>query len=303
MILITGAYGLVGTALTKTLEAVPLNADIDLCNFYEVVGAFQALKPEVIIHCAAKVGGILGNLNQQGEFFYKNILINTNVLQAAYIANVKKVISFGSSCAYPENAPQPYKEIDLHNGEPYNAHFAYAYAKRMLSVQSKAYNEQYGFSNLCIIPSNIYGPNDKFDLNCGHVMPSLLLKCLLAKRQNTDFTVWGTGAGRREFIFVNDVAIIIKKLLESNIDNNIHTINVTTGKDHKLEDVVNIIVEVMNFKGKVIYDTNKPDGQLKKQTSIDLLRSIIGNIEFTNIKDGIQITSAWLEKNYPNVRT
>lgn len=302
MIMITGANGLVGSAIMQKVEAIPISRNVPLTQLDTLINEFTKYKPSVVIHCAAKVGGILGNLNSQGEYFYKNMLMNINVLEACRLCGIKKVISFGSSCAYPESAVQPYSEDQLHLGEPYSAHFAYAYAKRMLSVQSKAYNEQYGVNYLCVIPSNIYGPNDKFDLNNGHVMPSLMLKCFLAKQTDTPFIVWGTGEAYREFIYVKDVATIIDKLIKEDIPSTIHTINLSAGIEYKLETVVKIIADKMGFTGDIIFDNTKPDGQIHKRTDITKLKKLIGNFNFTKLESGIEETLAWLSKNYPNIR-
>jgi len=145
--------------------------------------------PEYVIHTAGKVGGLLGNMNNKGQFFYENIMINTNVLESARLTNVKKVVSFLSTCVFPDNVKYPLTEDQIHNGEPHNSNYPYAYAKRMLDVQSRAYREQYDCNYICVIPTNIYGPNDNFNLKNGHVLPSLIHKCYLAKQNNEDFVI------------------------------------------------------------------------------------------------------------------
>jgi len=147
------------------------------------------LMPEYVIHTAGKIGGLLGNMNHKGQFFYENITINTNVLEAARVAKVEKVLSFLSTCIFPDNIKYPLTEDQIHNGEPHNSNYPYAYAKRMLDVQSRAYREQYGCNYVCVIPTNIYGPNDNFNLESGHVLPSLIHKCYLAKQNNEDFVI------------------------------------------------------------------------------------------------------------------
>lgn len=301
-ILVTGDRGLVGSAIKEKLSVEILKRETNLLDEGLLLEEFKNIKPDVIIHCAAQVGGILGNLTRQGEFFYNNIRINTNVLETARLAGVPKVISLGSTCAYPENAEMPFKEHQLHLGEPYQTHFAYAYAKRMLEVQSRAYNEQYGLNYFCVISANIYGPNDKFDLIGGHVMPSLLLKGFLAKKQNKPFVVWGSGKANREFIFVHDVADILKKLAEIDVPKNISAINLSTSEQTSIKDVVSMITKALNFSGEVIFDSNYPDGQIYKSTDISLLKELIGPVQFTKIETGIQKTVQWLEQNYPNIR-
>ncbi len=300
MILVTGSRGLIGSSLSSKSSVVCMDPNIDLLNEQEVLAEFKRTKPDVIIHCAAKVGGIMGNSGHQGEFFYENLKLNMNVLEAARVAGTKKVISIGSSCAYPEKATMPFQENQLHLGHPYNSHFAYAYAKRMLEIQSRAYNEQYDLNYTCVIPSNIYGPNDKFDLVGGHVMPSLLLKGMLAKKDNTPFTIWGTGAAYREFIFVEDVADILLDLANTSFSNSITAINISSGTEINLKSVVNTIAKELDFIGPIIYDDKYPDGQLHKTTSIELLKSIVSVKEFTPIEQGIRCTLDWLKKHYPN---
>ena len=202
-LLVTGGTGLVGSAIKGGIKLSSNNGD--LINTEDTFKIFETLRPEKVIHCAARVGGLGGNMNYKGEFFYDNIMINTNVLEASRRVGVEKVVSFLSTCIFPDNVEYPLTENKIHLGEPHNSNYPYAYAKRMLDIQSRAYKEQYGLNYVSVIPTNIYGPNDNFDLKNGHVLPSLIHKCYLAKKNGTDLNVWGTGKALREFIYSEDV--------------------------------------------------------------------------------------------------
>ena len=188
--LVTGGTGLVGSAIQAEIKLG--SKDVDLKIQKDVDQIFSKYQPDNVIHCAARVGGLGDNMNHKGEFYHDNIMMNTNVLEACRKYNVKKVVSFLSTCIFPDNVEYPLQEHKIHLGEPHNSNFAYAYAKRMLDVQSRAYSEQYGTNYMCVIPTNIYGPNDNFSIENGHVLPSLLHKCYLSKENNTDLLVWGS---------------------------------------------------------------------------------------------------------------
>ena len=203
-ILVTGGTGLVGSTITADIKLS--SKDVNLLNFTETLHqCFQIHRPDNIIHCAARVGGLGGNMNYKGEFFYDNVLMNINVLEAARRINVKKLVSFLSTCVFPDNVEYPLTEEKIHLGEPHSSNYPYAYSKRMLDIQSRSYREQYEVNYVSIIPTNVYGPRDNFDLKNGHVMPMLMHKCYLAKLNKTDLNVWGTGNALREFIYSEDV--------------------------------------------------------------------------------------------------
>ena len=212
-LMVTGGSGLVGSAINADVKLS--TRDVDLKSWHETISLFELLRPEKVIHCAARVGGLGGNMNHKGEFFYENIMINTNVLEACRQIGVKKVVSFLSTCVFPDDVEYPLTEKKIHLGEPHSSNYPYAYAKRMAEVQSRAYNEQYGTNYVCVIPTNIYGPNDNFSIDNGHVLPSLLHKCYLAKQNNTDLKVWGSGKPLREFIYSEDVAELAEWALDN----------------------------------------------------------------------------------------
>ncbi len=299
-ILITGGSGLIGSAL-KFDNCIKLSSkDCDLRNTQKTFELSEKINPDKVIHCAARVGGVLGNRDNKGLYYYDNIMINTNVLEASRRVGVKKVLSVLSTCIFPKNAILPLTENQINLGEPHNAHYSYAYAKRMVQIQSRAYNEQYGVNYVSVVPSNIYGPRDSFNLENGHVLPSLLHKCYLAKRDNTDFIVWGSGTPMREFIYSEDIARMIERLLYKY--NEIEPVILSPMKETSIKELVDIIVNKFNFKGKVVFDRDKPDGQYRKLSDNSKLLSYLPDFEFTPLEKGIEKTINWMVDNYEEMR-
>ena len=307
-LLVTGANGLVGSQFKGDLISITSKVgDLrdrktteDIINFYTDKDKQGSLAVDKIIHCAGKVGGLGGNMNYKGDFFYDNIMINTNVIESARKAGVEKLVAFLSTCIFPNNVEYPLTESKIHLGSPHSSNDAYAYAKRMVDIQIKAYREQYGLKYTSVIPTNIYGPNDNFNIKNGHVIPSLIHKCYLARENNTDLTIWGSGNPLREFIFSKDVAELSTWVLENY--NESEPIILSTSEETSIKDIVNIIVDNMYFKGKVIFDKTKPDGQFRKPTDNSKIKNYLPNYEFIKIEDGIKETIDWFEKNHPNVR-
>jgi len=307
-LLVTGANGLVGSQFKGDL--VPITSKMvdlrdkksteDIINFYtdkEKQGMFAIDK---IIHCAGKVGGVGGNMNYKGDFFYDNIMINTNVIEAARKSGVEKLVAFLSTCIFPNDVEYPLTESKIHLGSPHPSNDAYAYAKRMADVQIRAYREQYGLKYTSVIPTNIYGPNDNFDIKNGHVIPSLIHKCYLARENKTDLYIWGSGTPLREFIFSKDVAELVTWVINNYDD--FEPLILSTSEEISIKDVVNVITENMNFKGNVIFDKTKPDGQFRKPSDNSKLKSFLPNFNFTPFEDGIKETIEWFEKKYPNIK-
>tara|TARA_R110000823_G_scaffold308873_2_gene432728 strand:+ start:4267 stop:5166 length:900 start_codon:yes stop_codon:yes gene_type:complete len=295
--LLTGAGGLVGSTITAPLKVYG-GDHLDLRDRDRVSIYFRTHNPEVVIHTAAKVGGLGANTNSMSDFYRDNILINTNVLDASQRTGVKKVISFLSTCIFPDKTTYPLTEAMLHNGPPHPSNFGYAYAKRMLDVQSRAIATQYGLNYSCVIPTNIYGPKDNFSLKTGHVIPSLIHKCYLAKRDNTDFVVWGSGKPLREFIYSQDVGKLVQLLLNIPFD----SVILSPSEEVSIGRVAEIIANAMGFKGKIVYDTTKSDGQFRKPTCNNKLRSLIPDFNFTPLEEGIQFTVDWFKENYQTCR-
>jgi GDP-L-fucose synthase len=297
-ILVTGGNGLVGSSIQSDYKIG--REEFDLINFEQTQKMFEKYKPTGVIHCAGKVGGLGGNINYKGQYFYENIMINTNVIESARQNGVKKLVSFLSTCIFPDNIDYPLTESKIHLGEPHNSNYPYAYAKRMADIQIRSYREQYGLNYVSIIPTNIYGPNDNFSLTHGHVMPMLIHKLYLAKKNNTDFTVWGSGNPLREFIYSKDVA----KLSEWALDNynESEPIIFSNSIEISIKDLVDLLVKEFKFKGKVIFDKTKPDGQFRKPSDNSKLKSYLPNFEFTPIEEGLKETINWFIENYENTR-
>jgi len=296
-LLITGGNGLVGSQIPgdiKTDSSIDLR-DSSLCD-----ELFKKERPVNVIHCAGKVGGLGGNMNLKGEFFYDNIMINTNVIDSCRKYGVEKLVCFLSTCVFPDNVEYPLTEKKIHLGEPHNSNYPYAYAKRMADIQIRAYREQYGLNYVSVIPTNIYGPNDNFNLKNGHVIPSLIHKCYLAKKNNTDFKVWGSGNPLREFIYSKDVGRLTSWVLKNY--NEREPIILSTSEEISIKEVVNLIVKYMNFSGNVVWQKDKPDGQFRKPSDNTKLFSYLPHFKFTSVEDGLKETVDWFINNYENCR-
>jgi GDP-L-fucose synthase len=296
-ILVTGGNGLVGSSITSDVK---IGKEYDLRNSDETNKMFDIHKPTHVIHCAGKVGGVGGNMNHKGEYFYDNIMINTNVIEGARKSGVEKLVSFLSTCVFPDNVEYPLTETKIHLGEPHSSNYPYAYAKRIADIQIRAYREQYGLNYVSVIPTNIYGPNDNFSLTHGHVIPMLLHKMYNAKRDNTDFVVWGSGKPLREFIYSKDIAKLSEWVLDNY--NESEPIIFSNSVEISIEDLVDLLVKEFNFKGKVVFDKSKPDGQFRKPSDNSKLKSYLPDFEFTPIEKGLKETIKWFISNYENTR-
>ena len=296
-LLVTGGNGLVGSSINSDIK---IGKEYDLRNIYETNKMFDDYKPTHVIHCAGKVGGVGGNMNHKGEYFYDNIMINTNVIEGARKYGVEKLVSFLSTCIFPDNVEYPLTESKIHLGEPHSSNYPYAYAKRMADIQIRAYREQYGLNYVSVIPTNIYGPNDNFSLTHGHVMPMLIHKLYLAQQNNTDFIVWGSGKPLREFIYSKDIAILSEWAV--NNYNDPEPIIFSTSYEISIMDLVDLLVKEFNFKGRVIFDKSKPDGQFRKPSDNTKLKSYLPDFKFTPIEDGVKETVSWFIENYEKTR-
>lgn len=305
-ILITGADGLVGTALKNIsnqydkYEFLFVNRKIaDLTKQDEVEKLFAEHKPNYVIHAAARVGGIGRNLNSPAKQFTDNILMNTHVIHSSYVHNVKKMIAFSSVCAFPKTL-EVISEDKLQDGEPYDAHFSYAYSKRMVDVQIQSYKKQYNVNYCSIIPGNIFGENDNFNLEDGHVVPSLLHKLYLAKENSAPFIVWGDGSSTREFIYAKDLALICMKMLDE-VEQLPLRLIVSGREEMSIKRLVELICQQANYSN-VVYDITKPNGQRKRPTDHTLFDSIFQDFSFTPLDKALKETYNWFSKNYHDAR-
>jgi GDP-L-fucose synthase len=300
--LVTGGTGLVGSNLREIMpEAIYISSkEYNLVNSSETIDMIKEYQPKTVVHLAARVGGLGGNMNHKGEFFYENTMINTNVLEACRLGRVEKVVSFLSTCIFPDRVEYPLTEKKIHLGPPHNSNYPYAYTKRMLDIQSRAYRDQYGVNYVCLVPTNIYGPFDNFSIENGHVIPSLIHKCYLAKVNNTSFSVWGTGSPLREFIFAKDIAKLTKWAIQHYEDE--EPLILSSSPEVSIRDVVELIAKCMNFKGDILWDSSKPDGQYRKPTNTSKLDSYYPEFKYTQLNLGIEETVTWFCKNYKEIR-
>ena len=296
-LLVTGGRGLVGSQIPADIKT---DSSKDLRNPIICDDLFYNEKPLNVVHCAARVGGLGGNMNMKGEFFYDNIMINTNVIESCRKHGVKKLVCFLSTCVFPDDVEYPLTEKKIHLGEPHNSNYPYAYAKRMAHIQIRAYREQYGLNYVSVIPTNIYGPNDNFNIENGHVIPSLIHKCYLAKKNKTPFMVWGSGKPLREFIYSKDVGKLTEWVLK-NYDEE-EPLILSTSEEISIKEVVNLIVKHMEFDGEVVWQTDKPDGQFRKPSDNTKLLSYLPDFKFTGLDEGLKETVEWFNKNYKNIK-
>ena len=303
-VLVTGSTGMVGNAFKRIetnhdLILVGSN-DYDLINTSDVHAMFDFVNPDAVIHLAAKVGGVKGNTDNVSDFFYENIKINSNVLNTAKDFKVKKVISLLSTCVYPDKATYPLTEDQIHNGEPHKSNFGYAYAKRMLDIHSRAIRSQYNLNYITAVPNNLYGENDNFDLENGHVIPAIIRKVYESKLNKTQPIFWGSGKPLREFTYSHDIARALMFLLE-----NYHgkqPINIGNTVECSIKEVVKIIAKILDYRGDIIWNSSMPEGQFRKPSSNKEFLNMNPNFNYTDINDGLKETCNWFIKNYPKIR-
>ncbi|WP_406656572.1 GDP-L-fucose synthase [Methanolobus sp. ZRKC2] len=300
-IYIAGHRGMVGSAIKKILESkgysnltYRTHNELDLTDQREVDSFFEEEKPEYVFLAAAKVGGILANSTYPADFIYQNLMIEANVIHAAYKYGTKKLLFLGSSCIYPKFAPQPMKEEYLLTGELEETNEAYAIAKIAGIRLCKHYNQQYGTNFMSVMPTNLYGPNDNFDLQTSHVLPALIRKFHEAKiNSKQNVIIWGTGSPRREFLHVNDMAAACIYLMEKydafNID---EFINIGVGEDITIKELAEIIGDIIGYEGEIVYDTSKPDGTPQKLLDVSRLNELGWRFSIS-LREGIAQTYEW----------
>jgi GDP-L-fucose synthase len=298
-ILITGGHGLLGSCLDFGFK--PDRNELDLFNFTELDAYIKENKIQSVIHCAAKVGGVKANMDAMYDYFIENALLNINVLRAIKNNNLKRSITISSTCIFPDNASLPFSEEVLHDGPPHNSNYGYSYSKRLLDIGLKAMFEQYKIDSINLIPCNLYGVNDNYNINDSHVIPSLIHKCYLAKLNKGKFEIWGSGKAEREFLFANDLGEIIKTINDTKIKIS-GSVIISPDETYKIKDIVEIIAKKLEFDGEIVFDQSKPEGVLKKSTSNNKFREIFPAFEFTTIEKGIDLTVDGFLKNYKELR-
>jgi GDP-L-fucose synthase len=308
-VLITGGSGLVGRALHYFKKDYPEyqlifsnSEQCNLCNFKSTLDYFRMLQPDVVIHLAACVGGLFKNMNQKVDMLEKNLMINFNVLKCCHLTGVQKCISCLSTCIFPDKTTYTINEDMLHHGPPHHSNDSYAYAKRMLEIHSKAYQEQYGSNFICIIPTNIYGPHDNYHLEDAHVIPALIHKCYLAKRRGEAFVVRGSGKPLRQFIYSQDLARLIFWTLDSYQQLDTLILSVSEEEEISIKDVATYIAREFDYEQHMMFDLNYSDGQYKKTADNSKLINLIENFQFTPVQEGIHQSVKWFIEHYENCR-
>jgi len=303
-IAVTGGAGFLGKHLIAKLKErgcryifIPRIEDYNLVNMEAVKRFYSDAKPEIVIHLAAKVGGIGANMDNPGGFFYDNLMMGVQLIEAGRQAGVEKFVALGTICAYPKFAPVPFKEKDLWSGYPEETNAPYGLAKKMLLVQSQAYRQQYGFNSIFLLPVNLYGPGDNFDPESSHVIPALIKKCidaqqgLLPKGSVPKIKVWGSGKPTREFLYVEDAAEGI--ILATEKYNKSDPVNLGAGFEISIRDLAKLIAKFTGFKGKIIWDKTKPDGQPRRCLDIRKALSEFGFKAKTRFEEGLKKTIDW----------
>ena len=304
-ILITGGTGMLGQAFENVHEGHEIikvgTSKWDLTRYDDALDMFETIRPTACIHLAARVGGVKANTDNMADFCTDNLSINTNVLRAASQMDVTKVLSLLSTCIYPDNASYPLTEDQIHAGPPHISNFGYAYAKRMLDVQSRAYRQQYGNNFITAIPNNLFGPNDNYDLNNSHVIPAIMRKMHEAKINKKNVVLWGDGTPLREFTYSKDLADILLFLL-AHYDEP-EPINIGNTKEYSIKEVAEMIAEITEFTGEIVWDISKPSGQYRKPSDGSKLVEL--GWEQKNYKDlrkSLTETYKWVILKYPNLR-
>jgi GDP-L-fucose synthase len=309
-IYIAGHNGLVGSAIKRNLEKKKFKnliyrtrKELDLMNEKAVRNFFEKEKPEYVFLAAAKVGGIVANRDYPADFIYQNLQIQNNVIHSSYLTGVRKLLFLGSSCIYPKFAPQPMKEEHLLTGELEKTNEPYAIAKIAGIKMCQSYNRQYGTNFIACMPTNLYGPNDNFDLESSHVLPAIIRKFHEAKENKSKkIILWGTGLPKREFLYVDDLAdaciFLMKKYNPGKKENEKGEIflNIGTGKDLSIKELANIVKEAVNYQGEIIYDTSKPDGAPRKLLDVSKINNLGWKYKI-GLETGIRKTYEWYKNN------
>lgn len=289
--LVTGSNGLLGSALKKIGESdgfyFTSRAECDLENFSETLELMKRVSPQRIIHLAAFVGGVWDNSQAPADFFVKNMNMNLNVFRSAASLGVSSITSYASTCVFPEEASFPLRVEDMHRGEPHVSNFGYAYAKRMLAILGSSFEKQYGIKSTLVVPSNMYGPGEKWHSERSHVIPALISKIHRSKIDNSKLEVWGSGNAKREFVYSEDVARASCLLLNAQF---FKPIIVSTGEEVSIRELVELLIAEMKFKGNVAWITSKPEGQLRKPSDSSTFSNLFPDFKFTTLREGLAET-------------
>ncbi|WP_334110168.1 GDP-L-fucose synthase family protein [Thermodesulfitimonas autotrophica] len=298
-VMVTGGAGFLGSFVVDKLKErgcrevfVPRSREHDLREREVIRRLLRKTRPDVIIHLAARVGGIGANRAHPAEFFYDNLMMGVQLMHESWQAGVEKFVAIGTVCAYPKFTPVPFKEEDFWNGYPEETNAPYGLAKKMLLVQAQAYRQQYGFNAIYLIPVNLYGPRDNFDLETSHVIPALIRKCVEAKEQGqSQIEVWGTGSPTREFLYVEDAAEGI--LLATERYNGAEPVNLGSGQEISIKELVALIARLTGFTDQITWDTTKPDGQPRRRLDTRRAEEYFGFKAQIPLEEGLRRTIDW----------
>ena len=297
-VLVTGGGGFLGSYLVERLRAeglepvVARRGDYDLTSAEDAERLLADAQPELVFHLAAEVGGIGANRAKPGRYWYANLLIGANVLERSRIAGVRKLILLGTICAYPKLAPVPFREDDLWNGYPEETNAPYGVAKKALLVGAQAYREQYGLHSIYLLPVNLYGPRDNFDLESSHVIPALIRKMVEARaRGESEVVLWGDGSPTREFLYVEDCAEAI--WLAAERYEGAEPVNLGTGEEIAIRDLARLVAEATGYEGEIVWDPTKPNGQPRRRLDVSRAEREFGFRARTPLREGIERTVAW----------
>lgn len=298
-VVVTGGAGFLGSYVVEKLHErgarriiVPRSHQYDLRQLEAIRQLLADAQPDIVIHMAARVGGIGANRDHPAEFFYDNLMMGVQLLHESWRFGVQKFVTIGTVCAYPKYTPVPFKEDDLWNGYPEETNAPYGLAKKMLLVQGEAYRQQYGFNSIFLLPVNLYGPRDNFDLETSHVIPALIRKCIEAtERGDDEIVVWGDGSPTREFIYAADAAEGI--LLASERYNDPSPVNIGSSYEISIRDLVTLIADLTGFRGRIVWDTTKPNGQPRRKLDVSRAWERFGFRAETTFADGLRATIAW----------
>jgi GDP-L-fucose synthase len=302
-VVVTGGAGFLGRFVVDGLRKfsdvdvfVPRSREYDLVNVENVKRLLADADPDLVIHLAAVVGGIGHNQKNPGRFFYENLMMGTQLIEQSRLHGVKKFVAIGTVCAYPKFTPTPFKEDDIWNGYPEETNAPYGLAKKMMLVQSQAYREQYGMNSIFLLPANLYGPGDNFDLETSHVIPALIRKCIEARDRGDAFIeAWGSGTASREFLYVEDCAEGI--LRASALYDESLPVNLGNGNEVVIRDLLQTIVRLTRFEGEIRWRSDRPDGQPKRQLDTSRALEKFGFKARTSLEEGLTRTIEWFENN------
>jgi GDP-L-fucose synthase len=307
-VVVTGGAGFVGSFLVEHLRArgcrevfVPRSRDYDLRDRDAIVGLYTTARPDLVIHLAGIVGGIGANRANPGRYFYGNAIMGIQLMEYARQFGVEKFVAIGTICAYPKFSPVPFKEDELWNGYPEETNAPYGLAKKMMLVQAQAYRAQYNFNAIYLLPVNLYGPRDNFDLETSHVIPALIRKCVEAKeRGESRVVLWGDGSPTREFLYVEDAAEGI--LMAAERYEGDQPVNLGAGQETTIRALAGMVAEIVGFSGEIVWDTSKPNGQPRRCLDVTRARELFGFEAKQPMREGLEKTVAWFLANRASFR-